>query len=275
MRDPFLQYVLSREFDYGPGFFAWAGYHLWFLGFLFSFSLITLPLFLWLKGEKGRAVLSAFARWCERRGGILIVIVPLLLVQLALRPFFPDEHNMADFVFRMSFFVLGFVLFAAERFTRTIKRDWPSVLAVGIASLAGLLMMLAAGMVAWLETPSLPGFYLLWSLITIDGWCWSIVALFLGMRLLNFSNRWLRYGQEAVLPFFMVHQPIIIVIAFYVVQWNASISGKLPVVVLGSFAVSVGFYELILRRIGLLRPLFGLKPGRRDIARVGVARSIP
>ena len=262
LRDPFLQYALSREVDYGPGFFAWAGYHLWFLGFLFSFSLITLPLFLWLKGEKGRAVLSAFARWCERRGGILIVIVPLLLVQLALRPFFPDEHNMADFVFRMSFFVLGFMLFADERFARAIKRDWPSVLAVGIASLAGLLMMLAAGMVAWLETPSLPGFYLLWSLITIDGWCWSIVALFLGMRLLNFSNRWLRYGQEAVLPLFVVHQPVIIVLAFYVVQWNASISGKLPVVVLGSLAVSVGLYELIIKRIDPLRPLFGMKPLR-------------
>lgn len=220
-------------------------------------------------------MISAFAGWCEHRGGILIVVVPLLLVQLAFRPFFPDEHNMADFVFRMSFFVLGFVLFADERFTRAIRRDWPAVLLVGIAALAGLLVILAAGVAAWLETPSLPGFYLLWSLITIDGWCWSILALFLGMRLLNFSNAWLRYGQEAVLPFFMAHQPVIIVIAFYVVQWDVSISEKLPVVVLGSFAVSVGFYELILRRIGLLLPLFGLKPRRRDIAGVGVARSLP
>ncbi len=121
-------------------------------------------------------------------------------------------------------------------------------------------------MVAWLETPSLPRFYLLWSLITIDGWCWSILALLLGMRLLNFSNRWLRYGQEAVLPFFMVHQPVIIVIAFYVVQWHAGIPVKLPAVVPGSFALSVGLYELIIKRIGPLRALFDMKSERAAAA---------
>ncbi len=73
--------------------------------------------------------------------------------------------------------------------------------------------------------------------------------LFVGMRFLDFSNRWLRYGQEAALPFFVLHQPVIIVIAFFVVQWNADIRVKLPVVVLSSFVVSIGLYELIVRRI--------------------------
>ena len=87
------------------------------------------------------------------------------------------------------------------------------------------------------------------------------------MRLLNFSNGWLRYGREAVLPFFVVHKPVIIVIAFYVVQWQTGIPEKLPVVVLGCFAVSIGLYELLIKRTGPLRPLFGMKSVRPAAAR--------
>jgi hypothetical protein len=82
--------------------------------------------------------------------------------------------------------------------------------------------------------------------------------LFVGMRFLDFTNKWLKYAQEAVLPFFIVHQPAIIVIAFFVVQWNVGILPKLITVVLSSFVVSVGLYELIIRRIRPLRLLFGM-----------------
>jgi peptidoglycan/LPS O-acetylase OafA/YrhL len=88
--------------------------------------------------------------------------------------------------------------------------------------------------------------------------------LFVGMRFLDFSNRWLSYGQEAALPFFVLHQPVIIVIAFFVVQWDVGISIKLPVVVLSSFAVSIGLYELVIRRIRPLRLAFGMKSKRLE-----------
>ena len=68
------------------------------------------------------------------------------------------------------------------------------------------------------------------------------------------------------MPFFVLHQPVIIVIAFYVVQWHAGIPLKLPVVVLGSFAISVGLYELIIKRMGPLRALFGMKSERAAAA---------
>lgn len=88
--------------------------------------------------------------------------------------------------------------------------------------------------------------------------------LYVGMRFLDFSNRWLRYGQEAALPFFVLHQPVIILIAFFVVQWNADILVKLPVVVLSSFVITIGLYELIVRRINPLRMAFGMKSNSTD-----------
>jgi len=263
----FLEFVTDRNVGFSPRWFGALGYHLWFLGFLFSFALITLPLFRWLKGQSGQQLIARMASSCERRGGILLFVLPLLVVQLVLRPFFLDEHDWADFIFQMSFFALGFVLFADERFARAIRRDRWLILAVAMAGTVTLLAGLVFGdPFTWSETPALPEFYLVWGLATIVAWCWSIFMLFVGMRFLDFTNKWLQYGQEAILPFFVVHQPVIIVIAFFVVQWSAGIPIKMLTVVLGSFVVSVGLYELVIKRIGLLRAVFGMKSRRLDAA---------
>jgi glucan biosynthesis protein C len=66
-----------------------------------------------------------------------------------------------------------------------------------------------------------------------------------------------------VLPFFLLHQPVIMAIAFYVVQWDAGIPLKLVTVVFGSFTVTLAIYELVIRRVGPLRTLFGMKARQR------------
>jgi hypothetical protein len=53
---------------------------------------------------------------------------------------------------------------------------------------------------------------------------------------------------------------VIIVIAFYVVQWDVGVLVKLPVVVVGSFLIALALYELLVKRIGALRVLLGMKP---------------
>ena len=257
---PFWQYVLLHRAGFSPRWFGEIGYHLWFLGFLFCFSLLGLPLFLWLKRKSGQAVLTRLAGLCSRRGGILLFIIPLLLVRLGLKPFFPQEQDWADFFYLMSFFVLGFVLYAHEGFTRVIRRDWAILLITVIVSTAAWAWLALAdeSLDPWASPRTLQDF-VLWTMITINGWCWTTFVLYIGMRHLDFSNKWLRYGQEAVLPFFLLHQPVIVAIAFYVVQWDAGIPVKLLTVVLGSFVASLAIYELAIRRIGPVRILFGMK----------------
>ena len=265
----FFEFVTNRNVGFSPRWFGALGYHLWFLGFLFSFALLSIPFFLWLKSQSGQRLISWMARQSEHRGRILLFILPLLVVELGLRPFFPIEHDWADFFFLMSFFVLGYVLFADQRFAQAIRRDWWIILIVAIAVLALLLAMLGfADPLTWSETPSTPEFYLVWSLVTVSAFSWTAFVLFIGMRFLDFSHAWLRYGQEAVLPFFMVHQPVIIVIAFFVVEWSIGIPVKLLAVVIGSFVLSLGLYELVIRRIGPLRAVFGMTPKRQDEAQV-------
>ena len=256
----FKQFVLLHRAGFSPMWFGEIGFHLWFLGFLFSFSLLGLPLFLWLKGERGRAFLAWLAALCTRRGGILLFLIPLLIVRLGLHPLFPEEHDWADFFYLMSMFVLGFVLYAHEGFTRAIRRDWAILLAMGILSTAAW-AYLALTTESWdfEAAPRTLREFLIWGAITVNSWSWTTFMLFIGMRYLDFSNKWLQYGQEAVLPFFLLHQPVIIAIAFYVVQWDVGIPLKLVTVVLGSFLVTLAIYELLIRRIAPLRALFGMK----------------
>ena len=45
--------------------------------------------------------------------------------------------------------------------------------------------------------------------------------------------------SRAAMPFFVVHQPVIVAVAFVVVRWQASIGVKLVAVLTASFAISV------------------------------------
>jgi surface polysaccharide O-acyltransferase-like enzyme len=258
-----VAFVADRFSIIGPRAFGAAGYHMWFLGYLFAFSLLALPFFLWLRGEAGRRTVSSLASLCEHRGAILLFILPLAAVRMGLQPLFPEEHHWADFFTFGVFFVLGYLLFADGRFAQAIRRDWPILLGVGTVFFLGAT---AIGMS--LESfsiemaPRTPLEFLFWGLVAACGWCWTAFMLFIGMRFLDRCNRGLQYGQEAILPFFVIHQPVIIVIAFFVVQWSVDIWPKMLVVFVGSFLVSIGIVELLIKRVGTLRVLFGMKGGQ-------------
>jgi glucan biosynthesis protein C len=256
----FRRFVLLHRAGFSPMWFGEIGFHLWFLGFLFCFSLLALPFFAWLRGRRGQAFLSWLAGICSRRGGILLFLLPLLLVRLGLQPLFPEEHDWADFFYLMAFFVSGYLLFAHPAFAQAIRRDWPILLTVAIVTTAA-----AAGIALTVDSFELEApartlqEFLIWALVVVNGWTWTTFMLYIGMRYLDFANRYLRYGQQAVLPFFLLHQPVILAIAFYVVQWDAGIPVKLMVVLFGSFGASLAIYELLIRRVGFLRILFGMK----------------
>ena len=256
----FAQFVGSLPWEASPRIFGVVGYHLWFLGFLLMFSLLALPFFQWLRGGSGQRLVSWLAQVCRHRGGILMLVLLPLVARLGLQPFFPYEHDWADFFFLFSFFVIGYLVISGEQLREAVRRDWPITLGVGTAAFFGAMAITLSTRELSIEaTPHNLQDFVWWGLFVICGWCWTAFALFIGMRFLNFSNRLLSYGQEAIVPFFVVHQPAIIVIAYFVVQWVATLAPKLLLVVVGSFVVSLALYQLVIRRVGVLRVVFGMK----------------
>ena len=65
------------------------------------------------------------------------------------------------------------------------------------------------------------------------------------------------------MPFYLLHQPVIILIAYWVVQWDAAIFPKALIVVAGSLLMTLGLIEVLIRPFKPIRVLFGMKPRRQ------------
>jgi glucan biosynthesis protein C len=270
----FLSYIPQMLADKTSGnlftpltFTEW-GFHLWFLAFLFAYALLALPIFRWFQRDAGRSFISWLGRLVEGRGGILLFILPLALARILVQPFFPEEHGWLDFVYSFLFFVLGYVLYADDRFVTAVRRDRWLSLAGGILSLVAfgpLFAVFGDQFFEWSETFVMPWSIISILLFTLSSWCWTLCVLYLAMKYLDFSNKWLEYGNSTIMPFYLLHQPVIVVIAFFVVQSSVGILPKLLVVVIGSFLVTLGLVELLIRPFTLTRRLFGMKPrGRKE-----------
>jgi glucan biosynthesis protein C len=257
-------YTEYNSITFSPTIFGVLGYHLWFVGFLFAFALIALPAFLWLKQDSGKRFAASLARLAQCRGGLLVFVIPLMLIRFVLQPFFPEYTGWADFFFLLFFFISGYIVIADVRFMRAIRRDWLMHLILGIAcTLFFFSVAVGAPVWDWLRSPGTLGFYVSHTAWSINGWCWTMVVFYVGIRFLDYTNKWLKYGRETSYAFFFLHQPVIIFIAFYAVQWDAGITLKLLVVVLGSLLVILGLVEVI-KRIKVLRGLLGMKTRRRE-----------
>jgi len=90
-------------------------------------------------------------------------------------------------------------------------------------------------------------------------WCWVIGLLGLGRRHLNFGNRFLSYANEAVLPFYILHQGLIVVIGFFVTQLELGVAAKYFIMVTASFASIMLLYEVLVKRNPVGRFLFGMR----------------
>jgi len=240
----------------------WSG-HLWFLVYLFEISVVTLPLLLYLRSPGGQRWIARVAGWTAARGGIFLFALPLALVLIGLRGLFTAQRNWADFLWYAIYFVIGYILPADERFTEAIKRHgWVclAVWLVGFSAGIGLLVLvLGYDPVPGRETFSwmYVAYQIVWSL---SSWSAVVFMLSMGAKYLNFNHKLLAYGNEAVLPFYLFHQTVILAVGFFVIRWNLGILPKLLIVIAVAFPLTLALYELLVRRLNVVRFFFGMRP---------------
>ena len=82
-----------------------------------------------------------------------------------------------------------------------------------------------------------------------------------------------RYASEAVLPFYILHQPVILGIGFFVVQWNIGIIFKYVFIIVTSFAAIILVYDFLVRRFNAMRFFLGMKINQRATVGLKEAKS--
>lgn len=235
-------------------------YHLWFVVFLLWFSLLGLPVFLWLRGAGGRRLSAWAGERARRRGWTLLFAVPIAVVPLAVLPLWPDAEDWGSFAYLFGFFVAGHVLMSDPRLTQAVQRDVVIALGLALAVDAAILASDVPGFLeSWQDAPAYSWMYV-WSYfaIAVQAWAWVHVLLALGMRARTFRRPLPRSVGAAAMPFFLIHQPVILAIAFFVVRWDAGIPLKWGVIVLTSF-VATAALATALARLPVLSTMFGVK----------------
>jgi glucan biosynthesis protein C len=253
----FYPHYFDGFYGFG-GNFAWMGLHLWFLLVLFLFSLVTLPLLLFLRGKGRSRFIQKMARLFENPGAILLWVLPLAVMEFS---FHPEGLGLRDmggwniFVY-LIYFLYGFLLASDERYRRTVEKNRVILLALALLTTIIGFFIRRSGI-----DPSFgsPGYLGISVFRTFNSWVWVLALLGLGSRYLAFRNRLLQYASEAVLPFYILHQSIIVVTGFFIINWNTPVFVKYLFLSMTSFVIIILVYEYVVRRLGFMRFLFGLK----------------
>jgi surface polysaccharide O-acyltransferase-like enzyme len=239
---------------YPQGNFSW--HHLWFIVYILAYSLLLLPLLAYIRKPAQAALRARIGAVLSKPLALPALMLLFLLVQ-KLFDFFPTTHNFtwdwANHLQSILMFLLGFCLAAGN--------VWP-VLQQHARTLA-ILAVVAMGSY-YLQR----GFYYVqegpWA--EVRRLCWRIGSLLVmpallanAARYLNFGNRFLRYANESVLPFYIMHQTVTVTLVYYLLPWQAAPLLKFAVVALGTFGISWLLYEGFIRRLNVLRFAFGLK----------------
>ena len=235
----------------------WMGEHLWYLLFLFLFSVILYPLMNWLKG-RGRGFLTKLDGVIVKTGVLYtLMFLPLLLFVLL----GPDSPWMASnggypYIAYLWILLLGFLVASDERVQEKIRQlRWIS-LSVGLAMVIGFCILYN---LADKDTIS-PGLVLAIVMRVLGGWICVLGFFGLAAQYLTAPKPGLNYANEAVLPFYIFHQTILLAVGYFVMQWGLPDVLEWAVIVVISFAVIMVLYEFGVRRFNVMRFLFGMKP---------------
>jgi surface polysaccharide O-acyltransferase-like enzyme len=236
--------------------------HLWYLPYLLAYSLLLAALLPLLRSGVGCRLRNSFR---ALRGARLILLpaLPLAFATWMLRARFPHTHDLIgdwhQHAIFFTVFLYGYWMGADDGLWAELKaRRWSLL---GVAGLSGVVF----GVLLFSDSPPASlwqkaGFTLLehvyqWSaLLAVFAW---------GHRLLNRPFRWLSYATEAVYPWYVLHQTITVVAGYQLAKYSLGPVVESTLVIGMTVLGCLLLHEYLIRRVNVLRPLFGLKPRQR------------
>jgi peptidoglycan/LPS O-acetylase OafA/YrhL len=232
--------------------------HLWFVAYLWLYTM-SLAL-LALLPEPARAGLQrAFERLFGGFGLLWLPILYFWLLRIGLYPVFGETHALVDDLYAHTFhgaaFFFGVGLAGSERLWTRLTSGWKpaALLALGGYGVIVLLDLTIAGESGPLE--------LLAARLARSVQAWAAILALLGLaqRHLHSDGPARRYLTEAIFPWYIAHQTIIVLTGHWLRPHGLAPAAEFAIILFATLAGCAATYE-IARRIGWLRPLMGLRP---------------
>jgi peptidoglycan/LPS O-acetylase OafA/YrhL len=182
----------------------------------------------------------------------------LLISQILLRPFFETGTNdlindWASITYYIIFFLTGFILLQSVTITEAIRKYRFWYLAETIVACVFLFKVSAM-----VKPEDLADTFQEYTSIFLT-WACALTALGFAKQYLNRNNTFRRLANEAIYPFYLLHQPVIIVTGHFIVQLEIDVLWKVFMVLLSSFALTISIYWFIIKPFNLFRIIFGMR----------------
>ncbi|MCX4353197.1 MAG: acyltransferase [Lachnospiraceae bacterium] len=233
-----LQYYFTHLTDFSGYDGAFTPGHLWFILFLFLISIMALAPFHFYPYERVRKRVERMPAF-----GILFLFIPVWLMYYL--------GNFGGFSIGKNFalYLAGYYVLSNDSILEKLEKN--------IKWLFGLCLMETIASAALYYKFSYYGD--LW--IHLIGWNSILVLLILARKFLNNSNGFTVYFNQASYPVYILHQSILVALAYYVVKNITGIFLQVVCIWTGSFGLTILAYHLI-RKIPLVRNLVGIKGGK-------------
>lgn len=234
--------------------------HLWFLPYLLCYSLLVLPL---------QPLLQRLAQACAPLPlwvfAVLLVGL-LLLANLTLRAQFPSSHALVDDWYNHAkyglVFVSGYLLVLHPHWWQRLPAWRYGLLATAISCSLLRTVDHYDGFTAFAQAnPDSFWLSLFWLVSPLNHWAWlgallAFAALYLRTPAFDRSGQLRRYASAAILPWYLLHQTLIIVLAAALAPLMLPIGLEASLLLGGTVLGCALGYEII-RRVALLNWLSG------------------
>ena len=256
----FLPFLFGTVFIVPVHLFIWQKYysqnisyslnpgHLWFLGYIFIYVGLFIPVFFYLKKNESGFI----ARWLKNLFGhpvgLMLIVTVFILEALLVNPGTWEMYAMTihGFIIGMLSFLFGFCcILAGNSFWQTIL-TWRWLF---LAIAATLFSIRFFGFD--LRAPNY--------LIAIESNAWMFAVLGFAYKYLNHQGKTLTYISQGAYPIYIIHMVFLYLGSLMIFQLHLIKEIKFFLVVAFTTIGSLAMYELLIRRIGILRILFGLK----------------
>jgi glucan biosynthesis protein C len=219
--------------------------HLWFVLYLFIFSIIGLPLFIWLRSDKSEKVRNSLAAFFYKPMTLVLLAVPYCFIYLI--DIF-DEKNPIAYLYIV---LIGCVIATDERYFKALNRDKWIYLTMSV--LMYVLFFLYKN-IDLTNTLAIYSFEFLVKFLKIIP-AYALIGIF--NCYINKNSKVLIYLSKACYPIYVIHMVILTSIAFVVINFNIAPIFKFLIIVIVSYIVCFLIYE-VLRRTRYLGLLFGI-----------------